>query len=235
MSKQKSKTTAEARKDRVEKVLHDLGHQVYNDLDNSRFPSVTFASRSVSNIVYDKKLQQFILGSSIGQEVGGEHQAHQAVHPAALARLLLEEARRREEDLDAQRRLLLRPGLRRGVPGPGRVGRAHHRPRGPPGRGEGGVQRLPGGEERDLREPDDRVHRAGLRGKEARPLGPPGRDDDWACHDDRGVRGHRRGDSPRHREGRPLHEVHRGEGPREVQGDTHQHARVSRRGRPGTC
>ena len=44
MSKQKSKTTAEVRKDRVEKVLHDLGHQVYDDLDNSRFPSVTFAS-----------------------------------------------------------------------------------------------------------------------------------------------------------------------------------------------
>jgi DNA topoisomerase-6 subunit A len=64
LSKQKSKTTAEARKDKVERVLHDLGHQIYNDLDNSRFPSVTFASRSVSNIVYDKKLQQFILGSS---------------------------------------------------------------------------------------------------------------------------------------------------------------------------
>jgi len=64
MSKQKSKTTAEVRKDKVEKVLHDLGQQVYNDLDNSRFPSVTFASRSVSNIVYDKKLQQFILGTS---------------------------------------------------------------------------------------------------------------------------------------------------------------------------
>jgi DNA topoisomerase VI subunit A len=64
LSKQKSKTTAEARKDRVEKVLHDLGQQVYHDLDSSKFPSFTFASRSVSNIVYDKKLQQFILGSS---------------------------------------------------------------------------------------------------------------------------------------------------------------------------
>ena len=115
MSKQKSKTTAEARKEKVEKVLNELGHKVYNDLDNSRFPSVTFASRSVSNIVYDKKLQQFILGSSLGQEVRREHQAHQAVHAAALARLLLEEAGRREEDLDAQRRLLLGAGLRRGV------------------------------------------------------------------------------------------------------------------------
>src|ERR1700730_8251252 len=71
MSKQKSKTTAEVRKDRVEKVLHDLGHQVYNDLDSSKFPSVTFASRSVSNIVYDKKLQQFILGSSTVKRSAG--------------------------------------------------------------------------------------------------------------------------------------------------------------------
>jgi DNA topoisomerase-6 subunit A len=64
LSKQKSKTTAEARKDKVEKVLNSLGHQVYDDLENSRFPSVSFASRSVSNIVYDKKLQQFVLGSA---------------------------------------------------------------------------------------------------------------------------------------------------------------------------
>jgi DNA topoisomerase-6 subunit A len=71
MSKQKSKTTAEVRKDRVEKVLNDLGHRVYNDLDGSRFPSVTFASRSVSNIVYDKKLQQFILGSSTVKRSAG--------------------------------------------------------------------------------------------------------------------------------------------------------------------
>ncbi len=90
----------------------------------------------------------------------------------------------------------------------------------------------PGGEERDLREPDDRVHGAGLRGKETRPLGPPGRDDDRACHDDRRVRGHRRRDGPRHREGRALHEVHRGEGPREVQGDTHQHRRSAAEGHP---
>jgi DNA topoisomerase-6 subunit A len=71
MSKQKSKTTAEVRKDKVEKVLNDLGQRVYDDLDNSRFPSFTFASRSVSNIVYDKKLQQFILGSSSVKRFAG--------------------------------------------------------------------------------------------------------------------------------------------------------------------
>src|ERR1700733_5931286 len=71
MSKQKSKTTAEARKERVEKVLHDLGQQGYQALDTSNFPAVSFASRSVSNIVYDKKLQQFILGSSTVKRSAG--------------------------------------------------------------------------------------------------------------------------------------------------------------------
>ncbi len=64
MSKPRSKTTAEARKEKVEKALKTLGQNVYQDLDSGKFPSVTFASRSVRNIVYDKKLQQFILGSS---------------------------------------------------------------------------------------------------------------------------------------------------------------------------
>ncbi|MGA2198408.1 MAG: DNA topoisomerase IV subunit A, partial [Nitrososphaerales archaeon] len=64
MSKPRSKTTAEARKEKVEKALKSLGQNVYQELDNGRFPSVTFASRSVRNIVYDKKLEQFILGSS---------------------------------------------------------------------------------------------------------------------------------------------------------------------------
>jgi len=71
MSKQKSKTTAEARKDRVERVLSDLGREVYEDLDSSRFPSMTFASRSVSNIVYDKKLQQFVLGAGTVKRSAG--------------------------------------------------------------------------------------------------------------------------------------------------------------------
>jgi len=43
-------------------LLKTLGESVYNDLDEGRFPSLTLASRSVRNIVYDKKLQQFVLG-----------------------------------------------------------------------------------------------------------------------------------------------------------------------------
>ena len=62
MSKRKSTSTAEARKSSAQALLKDLGGSVYSDLDEGRFPSLTFASRSVRNIVYDKKLQQFVLG-----------------------------------------------------------------------------------------------------------------------------------------------------------------------------
>lgn len=62
MSKRKSKSTADVRKERVKNLLKELGEKVYSDLDEGRFPSVKFASRSVRNIVYDRKLAQFILG-----------------------------------------------------------------------------------------------------------------------------------------------------------------------------
>src|SRR5271157_777845 len=64
MSKKTSKksSTAVTRKASAETLLKNLGQQIYSDLDAGRFPSVTLGSRSVNNIVYDKKLQQFILG-----------------------------------------------------------------------------------------------------------------------------------------------------------------------------
>jgi DNA topoisomerase-6 subunit A len=64
LSREKSKSTAEARKNKVQLQLKELGEKIYGDLDSGKFPSVTFASRSVRNIVYDTKLQQFILGSA---------------------------------------------------------------------------------------------------------------------------------------------------------------------------
>ena len=64
MSKRKSTSTAEARKSTAQTSLKELGQGMYTDLDEGRFPSLTMSSRSVSNIVYDKKLQQFVLGSS---------------------------------------------------------------------------------------------------------------------------------------------------------------------------
>jgi len=62
LSKRKSTSTAEARKSSAQTLLRTLGQSVYSDLDEGKFPSLTLASRSVRNIVYDKKLQQFVLG-----------------------------------------------------------------------------------------------------------------------------------------------------------------------------
>jgi len=64
LSKGKSTSTAEVRKTSVQAQLKGLGSNVYDDLDQGRFPSVTLASRSVKNIVYDRKLQQFVLGKA---------------------------------------------------------------------------------------------------------------------------------------------------------------------------
>ena len=38
-----------------------MGNKTYDDLDNARFPEFAFPSRSVSNIVYDAKLKQYVL------------------------------------------------------------------------------------------------------------------------------------------------------------------------------
>ncbi len=55
-------TTQRERKKRVKELLIQLGKDVYRDLDDGRFPELHIPSRSVSNIVYDKTLRQYILG-----------------------------------------------------------------------------------------------------------------------------------------------------------------------------
>src|SRR5271157_1341127 len=64
LSKKRSTSTAEARKTSAQTQLKGLGSTVYDDLDQGKFPSVTLASRSVKNIVYDRKLAQFVLGKA---------------------------------------------------------------------------------------------------------------------------------------------------------------------------
>jgi DNA topoisomerase-6 subunit A len=64
VSKRKSTSSAEQRKEQVQTLLKDLGGEIYGELEQSRFPSVTFPSRSVRNIVYDRKLEQFVLGEA---------------------------------------------------------------------------------------------------------------------------------------------------------------------------
>ena len=62
--KNKSKTakTAEAKKAELLELLKKQGVSMYNDLNGGKFPQFLIPSRSVSNIVYDKKLRQYILG-----------------------------------------------------------------------------------------------------------------------------------------------------------------------------
>jgi len=50
------------RKKIIEKLFNDLGTKVYTEIDNGAFPEITFPRRSVKNIIYDKKLRQYILG-----------------------------------------------------------------------------------------------------------------------------------------------------------------------------
>ena len=70
-TRKRSTGTAEARQSTVQGLLKGLGEGVYTDLDSGRFPSLTLASRSVRNIVYDKKLQQFVLGATTVKKSSG--------------------------------------------------------------------------------------------------------------------------------------------------------------------
>lgn len=63
-SKSKAKKTAELKKEKVLTLLQNHGLIMYNDLDQGKFPQFAVPSRSVSNIVYDKKLRQYILGNT---------------------------------------------------------------------------------------------------------------------------------------------------------------------------
>ena len=65
--KPKKKTKKKVSKDK-QSTLVDLlrkhGAQIYDDLDKGNFPKFSIPSRSVSNIVYDKKIRQYILGAN---------------------------------------------------------------------------------------------------------------------------------------------------------------------------
>ena len=61
--KARSKKADEKQKNILE-MLKSHGAKIYDDLDNGQFPKFSIPSRSVSNIVYDKKLRQYILGNN---------------------------------------------------------------------------------------------------------------------------------------------------------------------------
>ena len=61
--KARSKKADDKQKNILE-MLKSHGAKIYDDLDNGQFPKFSIPSRSVSNIVYDKKLRQYILGNN---------------------------------------------------------------------------------------------------------------------------------------------------------------------------
>ena len=63
-SKSKTAKTAEIKKTELLEFLKIQGATIYNDLNNGKFPQFSIPSRSVRNIVYDKKLRQYILGKA---------------------------------------------------------------------------------------------------------------------------------------------------------------------------
>lgn len=58
------KSRAARKQDDVLKVLKEHGTRIYEDLNRGHFPDFKIPSRSVRNIVYDKKLRQYVLGES---------------------------------------------------------------------------------------------------------------------------------------------------------------------------
>jgi len=62
-NKSKASKTSEERRESLAKLLQEQGLKIYNELDRGEFPKFLVPSRSVSNIVYDKKLRQYILGN----------------------------------------------------------------------------------------------------------------------------------------------------------------------------
>ncbi len=61
MPNKNSKSMAAARKKEVLESLQRLGQKTYEELELGKFPEFVFPSRSVSNIVYDPKLKQYVL------------------------------------------------------------------------------------------------------------------------------------------------------------------------------
>jgi len=65
--KSEASKSAEERRKSLVQLLKTEGVKIYQELENGQFPKFSVPSRSVSNIVYDKKLRQYILGNSAGE------------------------------------------------------------------------------------------------------------------------------------------------------------------------
>jgi len=63
--KQIKKKKSEDKQSALDDLLRKHGAQIYDDIDKGDFPKFSIPSRSVSYIVYDKKIRQNILGANI--------------------------------------------------------------------------------------------------------------------------------------------------------------------------
>jgi len=63
--KQIKKKKSEDKQSALADLLRKHGAQIYDDIDKGNYPKFTIPSRSVSNIVYDKKIRQYILGANM--------------------------------------------------------------------------------------------------------------------------------------------------------------------------
>jgi len=59
-----NKSSIKQRKEKVLGTLEELGGQVYKQILKEEFPSFKMPSRSISNILYDEKTRQYILGKN---------------------------------------------------------------------------------------------------------------------------------------------------------------------------
>jgi len=65
LKKKPKKKDSEDKQHTIADLLKKHGAQIYDDLDKGNFPKFSIPSRSVSNIVYDKKIRQYILGANM--------------------------------------------------------------------------------------------------------------------------------------------------------------------------
>ena len=78
MKKKPKKKAAEDKQNTLTELLKKHGAQIYDDLDKGNFPKFSIPSRSVSNIVYDKKYVNTYLVQTLQLEVLEIH--HNFVH-----------------------------------------------------------------------------------------------------------------------------------------------------------
>ena len=64
MKKKQTKASPKDKSKDLVEILKKHGAQVYEDLENGQFPKISIPNRSISNIIYDKKLRQYVLGTN---------------------------------------------------------------------------------------------------------------------------------------------------------------------------